>query len=94
MHLARIYVSIKTMAWWWRYEAIMNSMKYEYQLFTNFVHSRVSTATVEQVSNQSARLNLGLHLANERRRYKVTPSLIGWTHTYSQPWKHDELLLA
>ena len=23
-------------------------------------------------------LILGLHLANERRRYKVTPPLIGW----------------
>ena len=26
-------------------------------------------------------LILGLHPANERRRYKVTPSLIGWTQT-------------
>ena len=26
-------------------------------------------------------LILGLHPANERRRYKVTPSLIGWAHT-------------
>ena len=24
---------------------------------------------------------LGLRPANERRRYKVTPSLIGWAHT-------------
>ena len=24
---------------------------------------------------------LGLHPANERRRYKVTPSLIGWVQT-------------
>ena len=28
-----------------------------------------------------AGLILGLHPANERRRYKVTPSLIGWTQT-------------
>ena len=27
---------------------------------------------------KSAGLILGLHPANERRRYKVTPSLIGW----------------
>ena len=26
-------------------------------------------------------LILGLHPANERRRYKVTPSLIGWAQT-------------
>ena len=29
----------------------------------------------------SAGLILGLHPANERRRYKVTPSLIGWAQT-------------
>ena len=28
-----------------------------------------------------AGLFLGLHSANERRRYKVTPSLIGWAQT-------------
>ena len=26
-------------------------------------------------------LNLGVLPANERRRYKVTPPLIGWAHT-------------
>ena len=26
-------------------------------------------------------LNIGLHSANERRRYKVTPSPIGWAQT-------------
>ena len=30
-------------------------------------------------------LILGLHPANERRRYKVTPSLNGWVQTYNQP---------
>ena len=30
-------------------------------------------------------LILGLHPANERRRYKVTPSLIGWAQTKNQP---------
>ena len=32
-------------------------------------------------------LILGLHPANERRHYKVTPSLIGWVQTYYQPWR-------
>ena len=30
---------------------------------------------------QQLGLILGLRLANERRRYKVTPSLIGWAQT-------------
>ena len=29
---------------------------------------------------------LGLHPANERWRYFVTTSLIGWAQTYNQPW--------
>ena len=33
----------------------------------------------------SSGLILDLHPANERRRYKVTPSLIGWTQTQNQP---------
>ena len=35
---------------------------------------------------QYAGLILGLHPANERRRYKVTPSLIGWAQTWNQSW--------
>ena len=30
---------------------------------------------------QVSGLILGLHPANERRRFKVTPSLIGWAQT-------------
>ena len=30
----------------------------------------------------------GLRRANERRRYKVTPSLIGWAQTWNQPWNY------
>ena len=35
---------------------------------------------------QTAGLILGLRLANERRRYKITPSLTGWAQTWNQPW--------
>ena len=35
-------------------------------------------------------LILGLRPANDRRRYKVTPSLIGWAQTYCQPWYQPE----
>ena len=42
-----------------------------------------------------AGLILGLRPANERRRYKVTPSLIGWAQMYNQPcmWCMVYLLL-
>ena len=33
----------------------------------------------------NTRLILGLRPANERRRYKVTPSPIGWAQTWNQP---------
>ena len=29
---------------------------------------------------------LGMGSANERRRYTVTSSLIGWAHTENDPW--------
>ena len=32
-------------------------------------------------------LILGLHPANDKHCYKVTPSLIGWAQTWNQPWK-------
>ena len=31
---------------------------------------------------------LGMCPANERRRYKATPFLIGWAQTENQPWLH------
>ena len=34
------------------------------------------------------RMILGLHPANERRRYKVTLSLIGWAQTYNQAYDY------
>ena len=36
--------------------------------------------------DKSAGVILGLRPANERRRYKVTPSLIGWAQTKNQPF--------
>ena len=38
-------------------------------------------------------LILGLHPTNERRRYKVTPSLIGWAQTQNQPCDIKETFL-
>ena len=36
---------------------------------------------------QKSKINLGMGSANERRRYNVTSSLIGWAHTQNDPWK-------
>ena len=38
-----------------------------------------------------SRLILGLHPTKERRRYTVTPSLIGLVRTYIQPWEWAHL---
>ena len=35
----------------------------------------------DDMSHPDAGLILGLPTANERRRYKLTPSLIGWART-------------
>ena len=57
----------------WLYnEFLQNS----YDLFTNILQG-CFTGTGTIISG----LILGLHPANERRRYKVTPSLIGWVQT-------------
>ena len=37
-------------------------------------------------------LILDLHPANERRRYKVTPSLIGWAQTQNQSYRHASMM--
>ena len=37
----------------------------------------------------TAGLILGLHPANERRRYFVMTSLIGWAQAYKQPWHNS-----
>ena len=47
---------------------------------------RVYTLNAERIMNKkqvqnTSGLILGLHPANERRRYKVTPPLISWAQT-------------
>ena len=49
---------------------------------------KVMQATWRTSVMTSTGLILGLCPANERRRYKVVPSLIGWAQTYNQPLKH------
>ena len=44
-------------------------------------------------SRVSAGLILGSRPANQRRRYRVTPSLIGWAQTENQPCKYVQISL-
>ena len=44
--------------------------------------------------NSAQQVNIGLCPANERRCYKVTPSLIGWAQTWDQPCINDVAVSA
>ena len=35
----------------------------------------------------------GMRSVNERRRYNVTSSLIGWAHTQNDPWKPGDVMM-
>ena len=48
------------------------------------VHVR-TVRTKGNMTSHNTGLILGLHPSNERRRYKVTPSLMGWVQTLNQP---------
>ena len=50
------------------------------------IYNSTAPSTTTTLTMMLPRLILGLHPANERRRYKVTPSLIGWAQTKNQPW--------
>ena len=56
----------------------------EMEMLLFWLNSSLSTSVVVEMtifSTTCAGLILGLRPANERRRYKVTPSLIGWAQT-------------
>ena len=44
-----------------------------------YTYDAIKTQRVSEMYNSG--LILGLHPANESRRYKVTPSLAGWAQT-------------
>ena len=54
-------------------------MRAEVELVENM--SKLYSALDLQTHSVPSGLILGLHPANDRRRYKVTPSLIGWVQT-------------
>ena len=45
------------------------------------------------IDNVAPGLILGLRPANERRRYKVTPSLIGWSYKLRISPEHSRLFI-
>ena len=49
-------------------------------------------ANSDQMWSWYTGISLGMHPANERRRYIVTTSLIGWAHTSTDPWVYLEEL--
>ena len=52
----------------------------KYQNLRKSLHIYINFS-ISKLTHQIAGLILGLCPANERRRYKVTPSLIDWTQT-------------
>ena len=46
------------------------------------IETPVISDVIALITTSLSGLILGLRPANERRRYKVTPSLIGWVQTY------------
>ena len=59
-------------------EKILNSRNGQVQI-VNIIKWNPSNSV--PTSDTLSRLILGLRPANDRRRYKVTPSLIGWAQT-------------
>ena len=49
--------------------------------FINDSFTQWQIVDFEQAENEIAGLTLGFRPGNERRRHKVTPSLIGWAQT-------------
>ena len=61
-------------------------------LFTMIdLNTRISMAP-NTTHGMSSGLILGLRPANERRRYFVTASLIGWAQAQNQPWSCNNLV--
>ena len=56
------------------------------RLWIGWVLSQWNSETWNSAYARAEGLTLGLRLANERRRYKATPALIGWAQTWRQPW--------
>ena len=63
---------------------LRNPLRLIFKLYLNIVPPKLHPELPTSLC--STGLILGLRPVNERRRYKVTRSLIGWAQTYNQPW--------
>ena len=69
---------------YWRWEYVsLNRNAYAIQQRHRFINAHDNNCSYEQ---SSSGIILGVGSANERRRYNVTLSLIGWTHAQNDPW--------
>ena len=59
--------------------------KVDYIYFVDLAHEVQTLFNDRTTITMVTELILGLRPGNERRRYKVTPSLIGWVQTENQP---------
>ena len=83
--IAKLFRLVSYMYSWCRKSFLGKLVACVKPLVISPVHLRFSGSGFEDASNVcwciTAGLILGLHPANVRRRYKVTPSLIGWAQT-------------
>ena len=59
---------------------------------TMTVRREVSAVTYDQLTIDIVGIILCMRPSNERWRYSVTPSLIGWAHTQNDPWYSLDVL--
>ena len=74
-----------------------------YDMFTTFLstyikwptfwYQHVSVHSDEEIYKQHTGIILCMRPANERRRYNVTSSLIGWVHSQDDPWTYKQFPL-
>ena len=66
---------------WWRSDATMLWVFVNIGSGNGLIPQAMLIFHSRDTNKYSSELTLGLRPANERRRYKVTPSLIGWVQT-------------
>ena len=72
------------------YTASRHDLFFGTNITQTFCFSLLNRNTLEHFGHHHVHENtgliLGLHPANARRRYKVTPSLTGWAQSKNPPW--------
>ena len=50
------------------------------------ISAELNMISIPVVPDEEPKISLSMGSANERRCYCVTPSLIGWAHSQTDPW--------